>query len=160
MKYFSILIGLFFFHSCATTYPFQVGFPNPNFERIVDTKYNKDEAFVIANGWLVEQMVSAKDVIQYSDKEAGMLKGKFYIHYSRMVSGGQTGIVEVSGIITIMVKDNKAKIQIDVSGEKNQTLIGTYDKWTESELNEYKAKVDYLLNDFEKTMTEEVNSDW
>jgi hypothetical protein len=155
--FFLLVIAL---QSCVATYPFSTGFPNPNFEKIVETTHDKDNAFVIANSWLVEQMVDAKDVIQYSDKEAGVIKGKFMFYYSRTVSGYSTGLVKVEGLITIKVKDNKSMIQIDISGEKNVTLLGDYDTWTEKEFASYKAKIDFILADFERVMTEKVDTDW
>lgn len=159
-----ILISFILHYSCVTTYPFTTGFPDPIFERVVETTHSKDNAFVIANSWLVEKMKSAEDVIQFSDKESGIIKGKFYFRYevTKATSGGfsSTGIVKVEGLITLNFKDNKARIEIRVAGEKSSSMLGEYDKWTEAELSEYKAKVNYLLEDFERVMIESTSNDW
>jgi hypothetical protein len=39
----------------------------------------KNDLFVMANSWMVKTFNSPQDVIQYNDKEAGIIKGKFLI---------------------------------------------------------------------------------
>ena len=46
---------------------------------------SKDELFVKASTWMVETFNSSKSVTQYSDKEAGVIKGKYIISFFILV---------------------------------------------------------------------------
>ena len=45
---------------------------------------SKDELFVKASTWMVETFNSSKSVTQYSDKEAGVIKGKYIISFTQV----------------------------------------------------------------------------
>jgi hypothetical protein len=70
----------------------------------------KDELYVRANEWFVNTFKSAKSVIQFQDKEAGKIMGKYrlYITIGKPVSI----TVGCTSIITVDVKDNRVRLYI------------------------------------------------
>ena len=93
--------------SCATTKI--VSYQSSRLEEIVEKKGTKNELFVAANSWMVEVFVNAKSVIQYTDKEAGIIKGK-YLMSEPYYPDGRYNAKDVFTIITISVRDNATKI--------------------------------------------------
>jgi len=67
----------------------------------------KDRLFVLANSWAVDAFVSAESVIEFSDKEAGIIKGKYTISF-----WGDIQSYYVRSTLTIEVKDGAARITI------------------------------------------------
>lgn len=77
------------------------------FSKVVDVPgINKTDLYVKANMWFVDAFKSAESVIQFTDKESGVIKGK-YIGKNVM-----TGIYicKISTTITVEVKDEKYRI--------------------------------------------------
>lgn len=74
----------------------------------------QNELYVRANNWMVENFVSAKSVIQFTDKESGTVSGRFLMHdNSRKSTNGATILNdEIYAIIKVVVKDNGSKITI------------------------------------------------
>ena len=73
-------------------------------EAIVDVPgATKDELYVKASSWMVDTFESAPDVVEYTDKEAGIIKGKYTII---------TPVCTFKGVVTIELKDGKAKIML------------------------------------------------
>ena len=90
-----------------------------SWEQVTTTKANnvlevsgtKNELFIKANEWMVRSFKDAKSVIQFQDKEAGKIMGKYLMHsYS-------TTDTDVYSLITIEVKDNATKIDIEPIGK-------------------------------------------
>ena len=76
------------------------------FEQIIDVPNNtKDQLYVEVNSWFVETFNSAESVIEFQDKEAGRVMGK----YSFFMDGDSNFIIRST--ITVDVKDNKVRIQ-------------------------------------------------
>lgn len=73
----------------------------------------KNDLYVIANKWMVEKFNNAKSVVQFSDKEAGVVTGKYLIgevfFYEQQDNSGK----DVFALITIEVKDEAAKISLN-----------------------------------------------
>lgn len=81
----------------------------------VQAEGEKNALFVRANNWMVEQFVSAKDVIQFSDKESGVVTGKYLMNPATVISTYANSSVinqETYAIIKIQVKDGAGKITI------------------------------------------------
>ncbi len=72
---------------------------------------SKKDNYILSNEWMVESFNNAKSVIQFSDKEAGIVKGKYNL-YSGYDNIGYK-VDEVSAIITLRAKDSVVKIEID-----------------------------------------------
>jgi hypothetical protein len=98
--------------SCA---PSLVSFSeDENFIQVYeDLKGTQNEIYLKANDWMIKQFKDATSVIQHSDKEDGVIIGK-YLMYGNLSSGmyGATSDSRVYAIIDIRVKDNKARLEI------------------------------------------------
>ena len=100
-----VLIGVIF-TSCLTT-----GEKSTEplvYSEVVDLKnLSKDALYTKANMWFVDAFKNAGSVIQFSDKEAGIIKGK----YISPGIGSDFGYrVDVGSTITVEVRDNRYKI--------------------------------------------------
>ena len=106
------LVSLFFiFISCGVQYiPVSV---KPLEETFEIKEQNKELLFSKANSWLALAFKSSKNIIQYSDKETGVITGRFAIQPQVTTNG--YGLQKDNSLysgIHIRVKDNAAKIAI------------------------------------------------
>lgn len=106
------------------------------YEKVIDLpEKSKDDIYVLANKWMVETFNSAESIIQYSDKEAGTIMGKYVFDYPGHF---------VKSIIQIDVRDNKCRIyfknpviknierDLDYrSMRSNESMILTNNRWRE-----------------------------
>jgi hypothetical protein len=80
-----------------------------------DHDKTKDQAFVAAQSWIAKNFNSAKDVIQMSDKDAGIIIVKAVWPFTWIANAGMgmripyTYYVDYS--LTVKVKENKAKFE-------------------------------------------------
>ena len=81
----------------------------------VQTEGSKNELYVKANNWMVENFVNAESVIQFTDKESGTVTGKYLLHKIYIAPSTYSAGVDsdIFSIIKIQVKDGAAKISID-----------------------------------------------
>jgi hypothetical protein len=97
--------------SCATT---QVAYTPITLTETATVLGSKNDVYVKANLWLVDIFNSAKSVIQFSDKDAGVVKGKYvlcYIPPSRYI-----GELEKDATITLNANENQLTITINCDG--------------------------------------------
>ena len=112
-----LLLTLFMTASCGVTYQ-TVSMQDKPFVMVYDNlEGSKDQLFLKANEWLVRTFTSSNDVIEYSDKEEGVLIGKYLFH-GELVTGlyGSSVDTRVYAKIDIRVKDSKARISIEPLG--------------------------------------------
>lgn len=99
--------------SCISTK--SVASPEPMSSNVV-TQDDKDTNFIKANEWMVEQFNNAESVIQFADKEAGIIKGKYLMkegfYQPRSQYTAEVKTPPTYAVITLRVKDNKARIEI------------------------------------------------
>lgn len=111
MKKITLLSFILIFISCGVTYvPVSIV---PIEETFEVKEQDKDLLFSKANTWLALSFKSSKNIIQYSDKEAGVLTGRFAIY--PIVETNGYGVQQDKSLysgIHIRVKDNGAKISI------------------------------------------------
>ena len=83
----------------------------------------KDDLYVSVNSWFVETFNSAESVIEYQDKEAGKVMGKYVFNYTEGIY-----FYSVKQTISIDVKDNRYRIVINDPYFKTtgDALNGTY----------------------------------
>ncbi len=100
-----IILMSLFFTACAST---SSDAPVKTSSVTVIEVLNKtaDELFILANSWAVDTFKSAEAVIEFSDKDAGIIKGSF----TADVGDFWTGTVTTKTTITIETKDEKARI--------------------------------------------------
>lgn len=78
---------------------------------IVEASGTKDELFAKCASWAVSAFNNSEAVIEYQDKEAGVIKGKYNTDIHPMIE------FIIESVITIEVKDNKARITIEPTGK-------------------------------------------
>lgn len=117
--YFSITFVFLVVTSCSTTSKIPLA---DSYERIIEVpSLSKDQIYIRANAWFVENFNSAESVIQFQDKEAGKIMGKYRFKHK---SGSY-----YKNIISIDVRDNKARIKFYESRLYSVPLLeskGTY----------------------------------
>lgn len=128
-KYISYTLLLLLFGSCITYQTVQFNEP---FQKTWDNlNESKETLFVKSNNWMIQTFNDAESVIQFSDKEEGVITGK-YLMFGNIVRGsyGASADTRVYAIIKIQVKDNKARITITPANEwkydKSGMTIYTY----------------------------------
>ncbi|MDX2283707.1 MAG: DUF4468 domain-containing protein [Bacteroidia bacterium] len=87
-------------------------------EKLVESKIiqadslSKDDIFIFVNEWFAKSYKSANDVIQMSDKEAGIVvgKGRFTYSYGKIVYAPYEGYVSYT--IKVAIKDSRFKVEL------------------------------------------------
>lgn len=79
-----------------------------SFEQIIEiTGMPKNKIYIKTNSWFVETFNSAESVIEFSDKDAGKIMGKYVFNYS---DGVYT--YSVKQTVDISIKDDKVRVII------------------------------------------------
>ena len=124
----------------------------------------KPKNYIQANEWMVEAFVSSQSVISFSDKEAGIVKGKYTVHSGTHTPGTYIGygITTPSSstparyaIITIRVKDSLARLEIQPSQENYVTNV-VYGEELGLKPNDEAAKFSALFASFEQRMGNDI----
>ena len=144
------------FMSCATIVP--IPSPEPAIKNI-ETKSDKNSNFIKANEWIVQNFNDAKSVIQFKDKEAGIIKGKYlmkdgFASTSPYIQSTPTFF----SILTIRVRDNLVRIEVNApSGMYSlKSMDGEQIGFTK-EL--FLAITNRLISSFEAYMKEKSSND-
>lgn len=116
-----------------------LGYPEPKY-KIVNNNKTKENNYIKANEWMVNTFHSAESVVQFSDKEEGIIKGKYLLE----------GTTNRYASITIWVKDNASKINIEAFD--NLTSVVSMGKEYGYTREEYEADINPLLESFYNTM--------
>ena len=126
----------------------------PASKKVIEVDGTKNELYVKANSWMVENFKSAKSVIQFSDKESGTVMGKYFL--APIANANEYGPSQNAfAIIKILVKEDAAKIEI-TPDKVNYMKGNMFNLYNEEEA---KSSIDGLLVSFEEYMKEN-NSDW
>jgi hypothetical protein len=152
-----VFILLFpFMFSCVTSKVFNT--PEPVITSFSNSKTSAQN-YILANEWMVETFNNAQSVIQFSDKEQGIVKGKYFLKKTYQYSMGMpVGENTLSAIITIRVRDNQARIEIEPPSEGFMTskTMGVEYGYTP---DMFYADTKRLVSNFESRMISERN-DW
>lgn len=146
-----VFFSAFLFQSCGIkTIPVAMNPIDHQFQ--IDKK--KDDIFVSANNWMVENFNNAKSVIQYSDKEAGVVTGKYLLKSSYNYDGYTASENDIFAIIKIQVKGGASKITItpDNFNSISSDLVDPKYQYTkemaETQVNDLIASYEnYIKND-------------
>lgn len=132
--------------ACTTSYKLV---SSPKQENIIEAKGSKDELYVKANQWMVRTFKDAKSVIQFQDKEEGKIMGKYLLHTTNL----NFEDADVFALITISVKDNATKIEIEPLGTWNYDESGfTLYKYSPQNAE---SDMKLLFEDYQKFMKAE-----
>lgn len=158
MKRLSILLAVVIvsmvLKSCAVGKTRTVNSPPPMSSDVMNT-HDKNTNFIKANEWMVENFNNALSVIQFTDKEAGIIKGKYLMKagYNRAAAPYVAAIStkDFYAVITLRVRDNKSRIEIDLTDSTYQITeyAGTSYEPTPQELS---ATGNRLMADFASHM--------
>lgn len=134
----------------------------PKNGEIIEIPGTKSELFVKSNQWMVRMFKDAKSVIQFQDKEAGKIMGK-YLMNSISSGGGGFGLystpvstTDIYSLITISIKDNATKIDIEPMGDWKYDSSGMTIFNFSPEKAEASIKV--LIADYRKFITSKDDS--
>lgn len=140
--------------SCATIKPSEV----KGATKVVEVSgVSKDDLFVRASSWMVETFNSAKYVTQFSDKDAGIIKGKYRITFPQFLAIG-----ECEATFTIECKDGKCRIVIDdpydfrVDDVYSTKIVNL----TQEGFDKISASIQGLCYSFEKYITINPDVSW
>lgn len=141
----------------------------PEIEKIIRTDLTKDKGYLKANEWAVTTFVNAESVIQFSDKEEGIVIGKYLLKSGYMSStyNGLTGVSSpysikaVYALIRVQSKDKAVKITIT----PNDFTVVTVNDGVGGKTNSYSREqaiidVKALITGFENYMKGASKSDW
>lgn len=144
-----LLLGvllLLLLNSCAISYQAVSFYNEPVVMVFDDIKGSKSQLFVKANDWMISIFKNANSVIEFSDKEEGVIIGKYHL----FGSVGTYIDTRIFAKIDIRVKDDKARISILPMGEwkydKSGMTIFTYSK--EQAIDDIRE----LISDFKNAM--------
>lgn len=94
-----------------------------------------EDLYVKAASWMVDSFNSSDSVIEYEDKEAGIIKGKFRIVDSRY---------DFEMSVTVETRPERARLSIIPTG-----IYGNYNEYlVQSSIDEYNAECLLLLESF------------
>jgi hypothetical protein len=154
---FALIITIF--TGCAST---KINPDMASFEKVVDfPNMSKEQIFDKSNIWAVKSFNKADSVIEYSDKDTGTIAGKF-TYTASILKFGQN-VDRARCILTLKIKDNKAKISISMAEIHINGAYGVQ-TWREPTLSEFKKlkfepACEALAQDFEKTI-KKPDTDW
>ena len=140
--------------SCTTIKPSEV----KGVTKVVEVSgASKDELFVKASSWLVDAFNSAKSVIQFSDKEAGVIKGKYRITFPQFLETG-----ECEATFTVECKDGKCRLIIDdpYNFRADDIYSTRITNMTKEGYESVTSDINALCLSFEKYLKEEHDASW
>ncbi len=111
-----ITIGAF---SCS---PWKKVATSPAYSQIVDAPgLSKDELFVGINRWIAYEFATSESVINYADKEAGVISGRYISDYEAggYVNSGKSDIV-------FEIRDDRFKISFEARETRSKGLKGLH----------------------------------
>lgn len=140
--------------SCTTISPSEV----KGVTKVVEVPgVSKDDLFVRASTWMVDMFNSAKNVIQFSDKDAGVIKGKYIITFPQFLATG-----ECEATITIECKDGKCRLIIDdpYNFRADDIYSTRITNMTKEGYESVTNDINALCLSFEKYLKEEHDASW
>jgi hypothetical protein len=154
-----LVVMMFLLFSCASVMPNIVPVSGEVESKIIAVEgLTKDELYIKVNSWAVDAFNSAESVIEFQDKEAGIVKGKYStdivegIYYSR-----------IKTTLTVEVKEGKCLIRLSdpLTQFTGDALNGSYGgnrayKPIDTQAVLDKAKIEWegLIVSFESAMLE------
>ena len=126
------------------------------FKEIIEVSgKSKEEIYSLSNLWLADTYVSSKSVIEYSDKEAGIIKGNAI---TRETSSFALSSSNIKYSIKIECKDSKARITFSephyYSPQTGEGFI-----INELDLSTYRAHVIETTNSYKSFLANQ-KTDW
>jgi uncharacterized protein YceK len=141
----------------------------PGMDKVVTVALSKNKGYVKANEWAVTTFANAQSVIQFSDKEEGVIMGKYILanSYTGYTVNAYTGISTpytidaVYALVRVQAKEGAAKITITPNDFTHSIVSDGMGGKKESYSRE-QAIVDVtrIMSEFETYMKGKNKSDW
>lgn len=157
-KYLIVLaVALFVFVGCATSSGNVSVEPFQEVIEVADT--SADELFIKANQWAVGAFNKANSVIEFSDKESGIITGKYVEDVITNVLFGYH--TKLTTIMNIETKDNKVRITLTLGNAEALLYNGRPSGYPigETEITQLKNTWSSLANDLKISLVSE-STDW
>lgn len=103
-----------FFTSCVTVQPLSME-NEPHVQVYENLEGSQSELFLAANEWMIKTFNNAESVIQHSDKDEGVLMGKYLMH-GTLSTGMYGSDNRIFAMIDVRVKDGRARVSITPQG--------------------------------------------
>lgn len=156
MKKLAVIIISLILVSCGSTQTF----PAPEtVTKTLQLKSDHNSNYIKANEWMVENFGDAESVIQFTDKDAGIVKGKYSMYSGQAQSAYTPAVGRYFSMITLRVKDNGAKIEVAPLGKFSVfTYMGVKHGYTPTQFIE---SANALVANFEEHMNKKsANDNW
>ena len=134
-----------------------------SYEEIIEFPgISKNDLFTKTNAWFVDAFKSADSVIEYSDKEAGTVMGKWIYQYTEGVYS-----YAVRSTISVDVKDGKVRLifkdpyfKVLSNSLSGTTYVGQefVPQKKEAGVNRTRAEWMIMVEDFKNSVSK--NTDW
>ncbi len=139
----SFLLIIVLLQSCATMTDIDLTPEATVVSEIIELPgMTKDNLYIMANSWMVDTFVNAESVIEFTDKEAGIIKGKY------VISGLYEGLygLSIRSTLTIEIKEGKARITIADPYRKYTSGLG--EAYTNTNYDQLRSKTYFEANCF------------
>lgn len=134
-----------------------------SFYRIIEVEgQTKNDLFLKINSWMVKRFKHSDDVIQFSDKDAGVITGKFVDVTAFRLKDGNTFRYNVISTIKIDVKENRVRITLkDPIARHSNKPFAPYEAVSSSELATNVLIVwEALADDLSDFLNNNEDEDW
>ena len=152
------LLILILFISCFAARKTYMVDLNP-VSKVIEVKENKNELYLESNQWMIQSFKDSEKVIQFKDKESGVISGKYafspYPNYNTHYNMVETKYFYA--LIKIQIKDGATKITIDPIPHKYETLESFDINILKSNLL---RDVNSMINSYEKFIENNSSENW
>ena len=118
-------------------------------QRIIEVNKPKDELYKLSNEWLAKTFKSSKAVIQYQDKEEGVIVGKGFTSVMYL------GPLDTWFTMTIEIKENRMRITFDDLYITSSSATMRIE--TEYQMQQIKIRCDELIDDLKAYVGKEAD---
>ena len=153
MRKLSLLLFGFCFITCAPLSIVQIN----QVSRDIQLSEQKDKLYVRANNWLVENFDSAKSVVQFRDKEEGIITGRYLLKTLGEYTTYGDSRNYVYSIIKLQVKDGAARITIDPEDYETNTSKFSKEQYVYDK-DQATIEINELITGFEYYMKNHIDS--
>ena len=129
----------------------------PPESRIISVDRNKDELFKRSMIWMAKTFRSSRAVIEYQDKEYGVIVGNGYSHIvlEPIDDWGYTEYYKMAYTLIIEAQDNRVRIimdNIDFKPYEEKSKSYWFSSYEPVEYKSYIRKIKFMFDDLEKDL--------
>ncbi len=140
---------LIFISGCASMQPIKQ--EELVVQKIFEVPKTREAIWFASMDWMVDEFRSAKDVIQFSDKEQGIIIGKGFTEVTYTIMP-----VDTYFTLKIEAKDNKARITIYDPYIKTKDFTVKIE--TKAGLEKYRLRISIIMLSYERALFKQQDS--